>query len=406
VVTNRKKLRLAKKIIDALEPRELPYIEPDSEIPGFGIKVMPSGVKTFVLGYRPMPGGRGTPKRQLKLGTYGPMSPEQARQAALTAFAEIRLGHDPQGEKSRQRKSLSVVEFIDAFLENHVSKLTRATGISYSLTLGKFRSVHGGLKAEALTRAQVAAVHRSLHQTPYLANRLLSAVSSLYVWGAANGYVPFGHANPAAKILRFPEAGRERFLTGEELGRLGDALRMAETKYPYPVAAIRVLLMTGARVSEILHARWDWLDIERGFLNLPVSKTGRKSIFLPAPALAILAGLPRLEGNPFIFPGHIPGQPRGKLWKPWTEVRQAAGLDGLRLHDLRHSHASVGAGTGLSLPIIGRLLGHATPAMTARYAHLAADPVRQASEAVGAKIATALDDGCNLISPISLRKRK
>jgi hypothetical protein len=100
VVTNKKKLRLTKKVIKALEPRKQPYIEPDSEIPGFGIKVMPSGVKTFVLGYRPMPGGRETPKRQLKLGTYGPMSPEQGRQAALTAFAEIRLGHDPQAEKA------------------------------------------------------------------------------------------------------------------------------------------------------------------------------------------------------------------------------------------------------------------------------------------------------------------
>jgi integrase len=400
-----KKLRLTKKIIDTLVPREQPYIEPDSELPGFGVKVMPSGAKTLVLGYRPMPGGRGTPKRQLKLGTYGQMTIEQGRQAALTALAEVRLGRDPQAEKSRQRSALSVSELIDAFLDGHVAKLTRATKISYGLTLRKFRSAHGGLKAEALKRAQVESIHGSLAGTPYLANRLLSVVSSLYVWGEANGYVPSGHANPAAKILRFPERGRERFLTGEELGRLGDSLRMAETKYPYPVAAIRVLLMTGARVNEILHARWDWLDIERGLLNLPVSKTGRKSIFLPAPALAILAGLPRLEGNPFIFPGHVPGQPRGKLWKPWTEIRHAAGLDGLRLHDLRHSHASIGAGVGLSLPVIGALLGHATPSMTARYAHLAADPVRQASEAVGAKIAAALDDR-KPNPPIPLRRPK
>jgi integrase len=405
VVTNRKKLRLTKRIIDALEPREQPYIEPDSEIPGFGTKVMPSGVKTFVLGYRPMPGGRGTPKRQLKLGTYGPMSPEQARQAALTAFAEIRLGRDPQAEKSRQRKSLSVAEFIDAFLENHVAKLKPATRISYGLTLGKVRDVYGGLKAEALKRAQVEALHHSLDQTPYLANRLMSAVSSLYIWGGGNGHLPGGHPNPSRGILRYQEQGRERFLSGEEIGRLGDALRMAETKYPYPVAAIRVLLMTGARVNEILHAQWDWLDIERGLLNLPTSKTGRKSIFLPGPALAIIAGLPRLHGSPFIFPGHVPGQPRGKLWKPWTEIRHAAGLDGLRLHDLRHSHASVGVSAGLSLPIIGRLLGHATPAMTARYSHLSAHPVRAASETIGAEITAALD-GRKPAQPIPLRGRK
>jgi integrase len=148
--------------------------------------------------------------------------------------------------------------------------------------------------------------------------------------------------------------------------------------------------MTGARVNEILHARWDWLDTEHGLLNLPTSKTGRKSIFLPAPALAILASLPRLANNPFIFPGQKPGQPRLKLWKRWTSIREAAGLGALRLHDLRHSHASIGAGAGLSLPIIGRLLGHATPAMTARYSHLAADPVRQASERIAAEIETAM----------------
>lgn len=400
-----KKLRLTKKIVDTLEPREQPYIEPDSEIPGFGVKVMPSAVKTLVLGYRPMPGGRGTPKRQLKLGTYGQMTIEQGRQAALTALAEVRLGHDPQAEKSRQRSALSVSELIDAFFKGHVAKLTPATKISYGLTLRKFRSAHGVLKAEALKRAQVESIHGSLARTPYLANRLLSAVSSLYVWGEANGYVPIGHPNPAAKILRFPEQGRERFLSGEELGRLGDALRMAETKYPYPVAAIRVLLMTGARVNEILHARWDWLDVERGLLNLPTSKTGRKSIFLPGPALAILAGLPRLQGNPFIFPGHVSGQPRGKLWAPWTRIRQAAGLDGLRLHDLRHSHASVGASAGLSLPIIGRLLGHATPAMTARYSHLASDPVRAGSEAIAATISAALD-GRKPPAPTPMRRRK
>jgi integrase len=267
------------------------------------------------------------------------------------------------------------------------------------------RDAHGGLKAEALKRAQAEAVHRSLDQTPYLANRLLSAVSSLYIWGEANGHLPEGYPNPSRGILRYQEQGRERFLSGEELGRLGGALQTAKAKYPYPVAAVRVLLMTGARVNEILHARWDWLDTERGLLNLPVSKTGRKSIFLPAPALALLVGLPRLEGNPFIFPGHVPSQPRGKLWKPWTEIRQAAGLDDLRLHDLRHSHASIGAGAGLSLPIIGRLLGHATPAMTARYSHLSADPVRAASETIGAVISAALD-GRESTPSTPLRKRK
>ena len=188
---------------------------------------------------------------------------------------------------------------------------------------------------------------------------------------------------------------KRRSPTREELGRLGDALREAETvglawtidesapnaKHApkedrrtkidtHAAGAIRLLIMTGARLREILGAQWPQVDIERGVINLPDSKTGAKSIYLSAAAQEVLASLPRIDGNPHIIPGEIKGKPRRDLKKPWAALTRAAGLQGVRIHDLRHSFASFGAGASLGLPIIGKLLGHLQAATTHRYAHL------------------------------------
>ncbi len=156
------------------------------------------------------------------------------------------------------------------------------------------------------------------------------------------------------------------------------------------VAAIRLLALTGARLSEILTLRWDFVDLERACLRLPVSKTGKKVVYLSAPALELLSRLPRVEGNPHVIVGERRGAHLVNLQKPWRRLRHAAGLDEVRIHDLRHSFASVAAASGQSLIIIGALLGHTQPQTTARYAHLAADPLRAANESVGEKIADAM----------------
>jgi integrase len=167
---------------------------------------------------------------------------------------------------------------------------------------------------------------------------------------------------------------------------------------PYAAAAIRLLLLTGARLREILHLRWEEVDMERGLLLLSESKTGRKTIILNAPALAILAGLGRI--GPYVIVGDDPAKPRADLKRPWDTVAKRAGLDGVRLHDLRHTHASFGAGAGLGLPIIGKLLGHAQPATTQRYAHLDADPLRRASNKIGGTIAAALEGKPSDVVPL------
>jgi integrase len=231
--------------------------------------------------------------------------------------------------------------------------------------------------------------------------------------------VPAGF-NPCRGIETFPEEGRERYLTSEELNRIGDAIREAETTgLPYDVddekptakhapkpamrrtvmgpfapAAIRLLIFTGARLREILHLKWEEVDFERGLLLLPKSKTGKKTIMLNGPALEVLRSVPRT--GKFVIAGALAGEdgekPRADLKKPWRAIARRAGLEGVRIHDLRHTHASVGAGAGLGLPIIGKLLGHTQASTTQRYAHLDTDPLRRASDHIANHLARALGE--------------
>ena len=200
----------------------------------------------------------------------------------------------------------------------------------------------------------------------------------------------------------------ERFLSAGELGRLGAVLAEAEltaTELPSAVAAIRLLIFTGARLGEILDLRWEHVDLERTCLRLPESKTGRKVIHLNAPALEVLNGTERRDGAPWVVAGREPGKPLVNLRKPWHRIRKAAGLEGVRLHDLRHSFASIGAAGGLSLPMIGALLGHTQPATTARYAHLAADPLKQATKLIGERIAAAMNGESGKVVELNGSKR-
>jgi integrase len=283
----------------------------------------------------------------------------------------------------------------------------------------------GTSKADKLTWAQVNRLHSSLADTPFQANRVLAVVGSMYAFAARAGIVPDG-TNPARG--KFKENRRERFLTGEELERLGSAIREGETTgipwavdesrvnakhvpkatrstkiAPSGAAALRLLLFTRCRLREILHLRWEHVDLERGCLFLPDSKSGRKTVILNAPALAVLNGLERI--GPYVVPGDDPEQPRHDLKRPWDAVTKRAGVTGVRLHDLRHTYASFGAGGGLGLPIIGRLLGHCQSATTARYAHLDNDPLRRASEAIAGRIAAALE-GKKTASVMALTKRR
>jgi integrase len=198
--------------------------------------------------------------------------------------------------------------------------------------------------------------------------------------------------NPCRRVKRFREIPRERYLSEAELARLGTAMREIETEgrtRSGALAAIRLLILTGARRGEIKNLRWNEVDLEAGLLQLGDSKTGAKVIQLPAAALQILAGIER-GGAVWVFPGKSGARPI-ELDTSWKRVREQAGLEDVRLHDLRHTYASTGVNGGASLPMIGALLGHTRVETTRRYAHLSNDPLRKASEQIGSKLAAALD---------------
>ena len=251
-----------------------------------------------------------------------------------------------------------------------------------------------------------------MSETPFQANRVLAVLGSLLSWARRRKLLPETF-NPTQHVEKYPEHSRERYLTREELERLGAALRVGETVgfprkvrsdrrapkddirdivSPYAAAAIRLLLFTGARLGEILTLRWDYVDLERQALFLPDSKTGSKVVMLSAPAAAVLAGLERLPNNPFVICGLKEGEALSDLKRPWRNVLEHAGLTGVRLHDLRHTFASYGAAANMGLPVIGKLLGHTQAATTARYAHLADDPLRRASDSIADAISAAMGE--------------
>jgi integrase len=201
--------------------------------------------------------------------------------------------------------------------------------------------------------------------------------------------------NPVRGVARYKDHASRRYLSPSELAKLGRALTVAERdgENPVAIAAIRLLILTGCRKSEILAARWDWLDLERGYMHLPDSKTGAKLVPLGAPALAVIASLPRVAGNPNLLPGEKEGGHYVGLPKAWERIRARAGLDDVRLHDLRHAFASVGASGGDSLLVIGALLGHRDAKTTQRYAHLQADPVKAAADRISGRIAASMMGG-------------
>lgn len=379
--------RLTKKLVDAAAPGLERYIIWDTELKGFGLRVEPSGTKSFLVRYRS--NGR---KRFLSVGRYGPLTPDVARGLAKGLLASVDCGQDPAEARLRNRQALTVRELSSRFLAEHVDAKRKSSTASHyrgAIELYVLPKL-GARKAYDLTRMDLARLHLSMKHVPYRANHVLAVVASMYSFGAKHGLVPEG-VNPALGIERYPEPRRERFLSSDELARLGDAFRRLELegRHGSGIAALRLLLFTGARLREILNLRWESVDLERGMLFLPDSKTGRKTIVLGAPAIAVLELLDR--GGTYVIEGKNVDQPRADLKKPWAAAIKLADLPNLRIHDLRHSFASVGAGAGLGLPIVGKLLGHSQAATTERYAHLDAHPVRRAADMIGNTIAAALE---------------
>lgn len=412
--------RISKRSVDALicpPTKERAFLWDDA-LSGFGVVAFHTGKKAYVIQFRK--DGR---SRRLKLGEHGRLTADEARSEAKKLLGAVETGTDPIKERRAARAVRTLREVSDEYMRLHVEmKRKPGTVEQYRILLDRhILPTLGSRRIIDVHRIDVARMHEKLSSTPYTANRAVSLISSLWGWAARRDEVP-PEGNPARGIEKNEEHGRERFLSFEELERLGDALRRAETvglpytidetiptakhaakppnrltkSDPFAVAAIRLLILTGARLREILHAKWEHVDFERGMIRLPDSKTGKKPIYLSSSALAVLSGLKRIHDNPHLIVGAKSGTPRADLKKPWASIAKAAGLTEVRLHDLRHSFASIGAGGGMGLPIIGKLLGHSQPGTTARYAHLDADPMRRAVEKIGDTISSAMNMGATV----------
>lgn len=430
-------------MLKRVEPGEKEFLVSDTAVTGFAIRVRPTGAMSYVVFYR-YGTGRGAPPRRYTIGSTKKTTPDEARRIAKTVLSEVVQGGDPAKEKSADRASPTFEAVIHDYLKSVDAKQKSSTYKLYAHWLSLAAETLGRKKAKDVTKGDVEKLHVSLKAKTITGNRVLSTISSMYTWAIDVKTLP-KMENPASGIRKYAEDSRERYLTSEELARLGDAIREAETDgiqwEPDPAknvkhapkaenrritidafsaAALRLFILTGARRGEILKLKWSNVDLQRGLLFLDDSKTRKKTIILNGPAQVILTELPRV--GPFVIPGEprvhedgsVEHRPRSDLKRPWQHVRKRAGLAAdvdnpnlrVRIHDLRHTHASVGVEANLSLQIIGKLLGHTQAKTTERYAHLADDPKRRASDLIGSKIVDAMGDRPRKDNVHSLRPGK
>ncbi len=378
--------RLTKRSVEAIKASGADKVYWDSELTGFGLRVRRSGRKNYVVQTRVA--GK---LRWFTIGPHGPLTPDGARARALEILADAKKGVDPRNAKTERGPVPTVAvlcnRFLNEYVPSHCKPNTQREYTRLATTL--IVPALGAMKVSEVQRKDVAELHHDLRESPYQANRALSLLSKMFsladIWGWR-----LDSSNPCRAVRRYKERRRERFLSEEEIVRLGTVLRDAESEMPSAVAAFRLLLLTGCRLSEIRDLRWE--HVKADFIELPDTKTGGRAVPLGPKARAVLDAIPRDDCNPWVIAGRLPGTHLTDLQRPWRRIRKRAGLEDLRIHDLRHSYASRALALGESLPMIGSLLGHTQIQTTARYAHLARDSIRNAASRVTDSIGSDLLD--------------
>ena len=355
----------------------------DRELSGFGVRVYPSGAKVYIVQSRGPDG-----PRRVTVGRHGVIAADEARRRAVLALARIKAGHDTE---TSAPDGPTLAALASRYLREYVAvRCKPSTAAQYRLAIEThILPALGALPVASVGRAQVADLHHALRDRPAMANLVIATLSRMIDQAAAWGAIP-EQSNPCRHTPKYRERRRERFLTDAELRRLGlalDALEAEGRLSAHVAAAIRLLILTGCRRNEILTLRWEDVHLEARELGLRDSKTGARTISLPPAAVVVLAALPRVADNPWVIPGGKPGERLSGIFAQWQRVRTRAGLDGVRIHDLRHSYASRALALGESLTVIARLLGHAQIQTTARYAHLTRDSVKEAAARIAASIA-------------------
>ena len=380
------KQKLAKSVVERLVPASTDYFAWDVELPGFGVRVKPSGIKSYIIQYRNRKTGA---SRRKTIGQHGPLLTfHKARERARIILADALNGNDPVADDRAVRASPTMKELAADYLEHHAvpKKRPRSVENDRSMLDRIILPRLGSKKVNAVQSRDIYALHGAMKDRPFQANRVVALMSKMFSLAIKWGW---RGDNPVKGIERFHEERRERWLSDEELGRLLNAL----STHPNQRAAkaVRFQLLTGSRIGEVLSARWSDIDLSRGVWIKPSHHTKQKRtehLPLSAPALALLAEMQeRVDVRErFIFPGNAPDKPLQGIKKFWRGITKQAGLDDYRLHDNRHTHASHLVSSGLSLEVVGRLLGHTNPLTTKRYAHLADHPLRAAAERFGSKM--------------------
>jgi len=379
-------LVISKRSVDALFVQDRDTVFWDRRLPGFGVRVYPSGRKLYIVQSR---GPHGS--RRATLGRHGPLAADRARREAAAAIDRIKQGKDPlPPQPAKPEPVANVTDLAGRFMREHARVNCKPS------TVGAYRvaiDVHivpalGDISVDEVDRKHVANLHYSLREKPFTANAVLIILGKMLSLAEAWGLRAKG-TNPCRFVRRYPEPQRERFLTREEFRRLGVVLDEAESEgsvHKSAVAAIRLLLLTGCRKAEILGLKWDDIDRTSGELRLRDGKTGARMVPLSPAVADLLDAMPRVAGNPWVIAGRKSGRPLSGLFGQWKKLRERAGLDDVRIHDLRHSYASRALAVGESLTMIGALLGHRKIASTARYAHLMRDTEKTAAAKVGGSI--------------------
>ena len=407
--------RISKNVVNAAEKEGVRYTIWDTELKGFGLRVTAAGLKTYIARYR-VGGGRGGVLRQQVLGRHGKLTPDDARADAKAILNAAERGIDPQALKAAAREALTLSELCDLFLKEGPGRKAATLTADTSRIKWHIKPLIGSIKINSMSKADVQRMVREIaggktatENARHVkggkpsATRTLSLVKSIFAFALDRKLIA---DSPAKGVKGYKPNKRERFLSPKEMASLGDALTAieAEGRHKLAVNIIRLLALTGARRNEIARLRWSEVDAGRSALRLEDSKTGRKVIPLGAAALALLISIPKSNGV-YVFPDPAdPEKPFPGLFYAWSCIRDRAGLTGVRIHDLRHSFASAGLATGQGLVLIGKLLGHQQVSTTARYAHLADDPVKAAADRISEAVDAAMSGNSAEVRDLGGRK--
>jgi len=385
--------RLTKRAVDAAEATGSGWSWfGDDEVPGFGLIVYPSGTKTFSLRYRTRSGRQ----RMMKLGQYGELTVQEARDMARKEKVRVLEGEDPRAEREREAVEVRTVNaLLDAWLEDYAKAHRKRWEDDARRLDARIRPPLGSLALEDLTPSRLADYHRRIgvdEGSPVEANRCVETIRAAWRWAEREGRLPEGLTDPTKRVKRFRERSRDRWLRRDELDRLMEAARSEED--PFVRAVVPLLVLTGLRKGELLSARWEHVDLDRGELRLPETKSGEAQVrILTEPAIRILRELPSYEESPFVFPSpKNPRSHRKDIKRQWETIRQEADLEDVTMHDLRRTAGSYMAQAGVPLQVIQKVLGHSHPAVTKLYARLASENERQALETLADRLSGLMDE--------------